>query len=85
MSKLENWSVISSPANPFQAPELWSTRLCGRIFDDPRFEDGMNVQTSSVQFLDVKNRIAKTRNTEYTLGEPSEEYKKYCAENNIEL
>ena len=45
----------------------------------------MNVQTSSVQFLDVKNRIAKTRNTEYTLGEPSEEYKKYCVENNIEL
>lgn len=85
MSKLENWSVISSPVNPFQAPELWPTRLYGRIFDDPRFEDGMNVQTSSVQFLDVKNRIAKTRNTEYTLGEPSEEYKKYCAENNIEL
>ena len=33
----------------------------------------------------VLGRIAKTRNTECQLGEPSEDYKQYCKNNNIEL
>lgn len=85
MPKLENWSVVSYPTNPFQAPKLWPRCLAGRIYGDPRFEDGMNVSTSTLQALDVKARTAKTRNTEYQLGEPSDDYKQYCKDNNIEL
>lgn len=54
--------------------------LAGRIYGDPRFEDGMNISTSTLQA-----RTAKTRNTEYQLGEPSDDYKQYCKDNNIEL
>lgn len=45
----------------------------------------MNVSTSTLQALDVKARTAKTHNTEYQLGEPSDDYKQYCKDNNIEL
>ena len=85
MPKLENWSVVSYPTNSFQAPELLPKYLTGKIYGDPRFEDGINVTTSALQALDVKARIAKTRNTEYQLGEPSDVYKQHCKDNNIEL
>ena len=85
MLKLENWSVISYSDNPFQDPEILPQCLIGDIYGDPRFEDGMTVITSTLQILDVKARIAKTRNTEYQLGEPSDDYKQYCKNNNIEL
>ena len=85
MSKLENWFVISCSDNPFQDSKILPRWLVGDIYGDPRFKDGMNVTTSDLQILDVKARIAKTRNTEYQLGEPSEDYKQYCKNNNIEL
>ena len=85
MPKLENWFVISCSDNPFQDSKILPRWLVGDIYGDPRFEDGMNVTTSDLQILDVKARIAKTRNTEYQLGEPSEDYKQYCKNNNIEL
>ena len=78
MPKLENWSVISCFDNPFQDPEILPRCLIGDIYGDPHFEDGTTVITSTLQILDVKARIAKTRNTEYQLGEPSDDYRQYC-------
>lgn len=57
----------------------------GEIYNDPRFDDGLFVCTSTLQILDIDARIAKTRNTDYQLGEPSDDYKQYCKDNNIEL
>lgn len=33
MPKLENWSVVSYPTNPFQAPELWPGVLPVRFME----------------------------------------------------
>lgn len=85
MPRLEDWSVIFCSVNLYRAPEVCLDFLTGKIYGDPRFEDGMTVTTSTLQILDVKARIAKTRNTEYQLGEPSDGYKQYCKDNNIEL
>ena len=85
MPRLEDWSVIFCSVNLYRAPEVCLDFLVGKIYGDPRFEDGMTVTTSTLQILDAKARIAKTRNTEYQLGEPSDGYKQYCKDNNIEL
>ncbi len=85
MPTLENWSVITTPSNPFQASELWPSRLSGRIYNDTRFEDGSLVATSTLKSIDVKARTASTKNTEYILGEPDSTYVEYCKNNNIEL
>jgi hypothetical protein len=85
MARLENWAVITAPVSMFMAPELCSKKLQGKIYDDPRFADGVNVHTSSLEEIDVLKRTARTRNTVYILGEPHPDYAQYCKENNIEL
>ena len=85
MPRLEDWSVIFCSVDLYQAPGCLFRFLVGKIYGDSRFEDGMTVTTSTLQILDAKARIAKTRNTEYQLGEPSDGYKQYCKDNNIEL
>jgi len=86
LPRLENW-FISSEGSPYQAPELQKKRLTGAIYEDEkhRFEDGKIVTTSSLIELDLKNNIAKTRNTKYILGKPSENYLKWLKENNMAL
>jgi len=86
MPKLENWSMGTS-YNGFQAPELQEKQLRGNIYDDEfnRFKDGTIITTSSLVELDLKNKIAKTLNTKYVLGNPSEDYLKWLEENNILL
>lgn len=76
MPRIENWAVGVDNRNPFVAPELRDKYLHGKIYDDEkeRFSDGVVISTSSLVEIDLKKKVAKTRNTTYTLGEPSEEY-----------
>jgi hypothetical protein len=74
MPRLEEWSIVSIPSNPFQAPELWSKRLSGKVYDDDRFEEGSIVTTSRLVELNLKSGYALTKNTRYELGSPSDEY-----------
>lgn len=85
MPRLENWSIITNSKNPFFAPELQSRSLHGNVYGHPNFNDGDPVSTSTLKEFDYKNRVAKTRNTEYELGKISEEYQKCLEENNINL
>jgi hypothetical protein len=85
MLRLEKWSVITDDSNPFLAPELRKMRLQGEVYDRSDFEDGTFVHTSSIQRLDIKNNLAETRNTEYQLGEPSEDYLKWLESNGKRL
>ena len=60
IARLENWSYVGD-------------RLLGQISDHIRFEDGIEVQTSTV--LSPPDSIkeggeVETRNTIYTLGKP---------------
>jgi hypothetical protein len=85
MPKLEDWSIVRDDSNPFLAPELRGLRLQGRVYGRDDFEDGSVVTTSSVQSLDLKNNIAKTRNTEYILGKPSKDYVRWLNDNGKKL
>lgn len=85
MPKLEEWSLSQDNSNPYQAPELRAVRLHGKVYGHERFEDGDPVTTSRVHNLDMKNRIAKTNNTTYELGEPSVEYVEWLESNGKNL
>jgi hypothetical protein len=74
MPRLEEWSIVAKPCNPFQAPELWSNVLHGKVYDNERFEDESEISTSNIHELNLKENYAQTRNTRYELGKPSEEY-----------
>jgi hypothetical protein len=79
MPRLENWSIILDDGNPYLAPECRKNRLHGNIYEDSRFLDGTPVTTSSLQNIDIENKVAQTRNTQYTLGQMSLDYQKYLA------
>lgn len=72
---IENWSVVPSyPVDPYTAPELI------RHFSlNGNLEGGKNVTTSTIQ--SVFGRKVYTKNSVYTLGQPSEEYKKWVESN----
>jgi hypothetical protein len=55
-SKLEGWSV-------------WGDRVVGNVHGDNRFADGTFIQTSAIVELDRENKILKTKNSTYELGE----------------
>jgi hypothetical protein len=74
MPRIENWSISTDNSNSFLAPELRSRYLNGQVFGHSRFKDGVNVSTSALQELDMKSKIARTHNTVYELGEPSQQY-----------
>ena len=86
MPRLENW-YVGNYWDGYQAPELIENQLSGEIYGDEknRFEDGVRIRTSRLIELDIKNKIAQTLNTKYTLGKPSEDYLKWLKENNISL
>lgn len=52
--RLEDWCLVAGD------------RLSGRVYDDPRFEDGEHITTSPVLLL--SNHAAATRTTRYRLG-----------------
>jgi len=82
MPTLENWSLGSVPENPYQAPELWAAVLYGEVYDHAKIKDRTLVQTSRV--VNVKNRTVFTSSGSiYTLGIPSEDYIKWCEENEV--
>jgi hypothetical protein len=49
--------------------------LVGRAFGHQRIKQGMFIFTSPIERVDAMNGIAETRNTSYSLGEMSREYK----------
>ena len=85
MSRLENWSLIYTIDNPFQAPELHPVLVQGQVYNDIRFFDGTFITPSMIKSFDRENRILITQNTTYELGEPSPIYKQYLIDNNMEF
>lgn len=85
MPKLENWSIVKEDSNPFLAPEIRGFILKGNIYNDNRFQNGSLIVTSTIQEINIKNRVARTRNTLYRLGEPSKNYLKWLKDNGKSL
>lgn len=81
MAHLEQWSLNSGAVSPYTAPELATQHLHGIVSNHPNCPDGDVVTTTSVEEIDFAARAARTRNTEYTLGEPSADWLKWCEDN----
>lgn len=71
---LEDWSVREY-GDFYTAPELHSRVLNGRVFGNPRFEDGEIITTSNIK--SSEGRVVSTRNSKYKLGKPNPTYLDY--------
>ena len=79
-ARLENWAVVES-ANiaSYQALRAGNF-LVGKVFGHQRIEKGKFIFTSPIVRVDPQQRIAETKNTCYSLGEASHEYKVWSEE-----
>ena len=82
--RLENWSVVSRE-DGYKAPELHKPRLCGDVCGHPWHKDGTYIVTSRVLFIDTVNKMAKTNNNVYVLGEPNKEWIDWLKKNNYKI
>lgn len=86
--ELYNWNFVGIPANPYQAPELWTQCFSGVVYGHPNFEDGTQITTSRVSkcWRDEEGReFIQTKNTQYELLAISPDYKRWVEENNFDL
>lgn len=70
MVELKKWSVFTTPSHDgYTPPELNPSRLHGLAYGHPRFEDGVEIDTTRIMELSVDGDciIARTRNTQYML------------------
>jgi len=71
--KLENWSVVYGPRDPYDPPELWTSRLHGRVSGHPGFEEGKEIITSSI--VGVEGDLVETHSgNKYELGDVDPQY-----------
>ena len=84
MPHLEDWSLTHGPVSAYMAPEQITHHLRGIVTGHPRKQDGDMVMTTRVESIDYARRTARTKNTDYTLGEPDWEWLKWCDDNEID-
>lgn len=82
--KIEQWSLGYDTSNPYLAPELRKRRLSGICKERAIELDGdcseSTLTTSSI--VSYEDNVVTTRSgTKYELGEPAEDYVKWCEEN----
>lgn len=74
MIRIENWCIVSGKQSPYQAPELATSHLCGRVFNHHLFADGSIVTTSSIIGIDSDDRIITKSGHSYELGAIETQY-----------
>ena len=71
--KLDNWSIVSNPISPYQAPETAGKRLHGKVQGSSQFKDGTEITTSVI--ISIDGGKAKTASgSEYVLGTIDPDY-----------
>jgi hypothetical protein len=78
--KLENWAVVPGPNSGSYQALRPGNFLVGRAFGHQRIEKGKFIFTSPIVRVDTQQRIVETKNTCYSLGEASHEYKAWSRE-----
>jgi hypothetical protein len=73
--KLEDWAVVPGPNSGSYQALRPGNLLVGRAFGHQRIETGKFIFTSPIVRVDTQQRIVETKNTCYSLGEASQEYK----------
>ena len=76
--KLEHWAVVNLNSGGYQALRPGNL-LVGRAFGHQRIEKGKFIFTSPIVHVDTQQRIVETKNTVYSLGEASHEYKTWSS------
>ena len=78
--KLEDWAVVPElNSGSYQALRPGNL-LVGRAFGHHRIEKGKFIFTSPIVRVDTQQGIVETKNTCYSLGEASHEYKAWSRE-----
>lgn len=79
---VEQWALVDGGSGPFQAPELRPVLLTGTCYNHPCLPDG-ELTSSELQMLDERQGIARSLNTQFTLGTPSPEFLEWLKRGNI--
>ena len=56
---VKDWAFVGAVSNPFIAPELISSRLCGKVYGSEKFPDGTNVVSSSIRRMIEEQGVIK--------------------------
>ncbi len=80
--KLEQWYV---GADEYSDPNTKVIKLCGLIYGHPKFPQGRIFHTGRVVRLVPNKHWARTRNTDYELGDPEPEWLIWLAINGYKL
>src|ERR1700739_317475 len=78
--KLEDWAVVPSLHSASYQALQPGNLLVGRAFGHQRIEKGRFIFSSPIVRVDTQNKVVETRNTCYSLGEASHEYKAWSRE-----
>jgi hypothetical protein len=78
--KLEDWAVVPGPNSGSYQSLRPGNLLVGRAFGHQRIETGKFIFSSPIVRVDAQLGIVETRNTCYSLGEASQEYKAWSRE-----
>ena len=78
--RLEDWAVVPRQHTGEYRQLCPGNSLVGRAFGHPKMREGMFIFTSPILRLDSDESTAETRNTTYSLGEASYEYKAWARE-----
>jgi hypothetical protein len=78
---IDQWAIRQVPGNPEDNPYMHpglrnainGVVLTGYVSGHPRLSDGP-VTTSRLVEIDIKHKIARTKNTAYKLGEPDPDF-----------
>ena len=81
--KLEDWAVVAGPNSGTYQALRPGNFLVGRAFGHQRIEKGKFIFTSPIVRVDPQERIVETKNTYYSLGEASYEYKAWSKEHGL--
>jgi hypothetical protein len=84
MFVLKEWSVVFTPPDRFTPPEMCPTRLFGKVYGNPKFEDGKRVTTSRIVGVDGREITTKSGSVYLLDGPPYEEYMEFLKNNNME-
>jgi hypothetical protein len=72
---IENWAVVRTGSYlAYQELEPGNI-LVGRVFGHAKLSDAKSIFTSPIVSVDLDKRQVETKNTIYSLGKPSEDYR----------
>lgn len=75
MARIEKWAVVVDNQSHYRAPELRRHFLTGEVHDHPRFKEGDEITTTSIQGK-REGKVVTLSGSEYELGVPHPDYEK---------